>query len=165
MLLLLYVACLYHTVPQALKLSTLGSHGTTTVAHQFLPLVTATDGESVCACVCVLCFLWERTHHLKRGETTLRTGHGDTNPHLLPRDSKSNFAATVTTTAAVQRHYNSTSASNSGLCDSHCAFCVLYMCAVFTMRLSPLITGSHTTILVSRRFCVVYSFSVLLSHP
>ena len=42
----------------------------------------------------------------------------------LPRDIKRNRAATVTATAAAQQQCNSTSASNSGLCDSHGAFCV-----------------------------------------
>ena len=58
------------------------SHGTT-VAHQVLPFVTATDGASVCACVCVLCFICERTHISKRGARTLRRGGGDTNLHFL----------------------------------------------------------------------------------
>ena len=97
-LLLLYVSSsrLYHTFPQALKLSTFSSHGTTTVAHHVLPFVTDTDGASVFAsCVCVLCFLWDRTHNLKRGGRTLRQGQDDTNPYILPRDLASNHAATV----------------------------------------------------------------------
>ena len=59
--------CTYHVVciTPAVKFSSslsCGSHGTTAVAHQVLPVVTATDGASSCACVCVLYFLWERTH-------------------------------------------------------------------------------------------------------
>ena len=69
LLLLLYVSTYhvsYHTVPQALELSTFGRHGTTTVAHQVLPFVMATDGAWVLR-VCVLCFIWEPKHNLKRG--------------------------------------------------------------------------------------------------
>ena len=119
----------YHVVciPPSLKLSSsiFGGHGATTVAHQLLPFV---NGASVHARVCVLCFLlWGRTHSLKRGGRTLQRGQGDTNPHLLPQYFTSNRAATVATTAAVQQQYNSTSASNSALCDSHGAF-VFYRC-------------------------------------
>ena len=61
---------------QALNLSTLSRHGTTTVTHQILPFTTATDGVSVCACVCVLCFLRKKKKkkHSKRGGRTLRMG-------------------------------------------------------------------------------------------
>ena len=55
LLLPLYVSCLYHTaVPQALKLSLGGSHGTraVAVAHQVPPFMAATDGASVCAFAC-----------------------------------------------------------------------------------------------------------------
>ena len=56
----------------------------------------------------------------------LRRGQDDIYP--------SNRAATVhTTTSAVQQQYNSTSASNSGVCDSR-GDLVFVVCAVFTMR-------------------------------
>ena len=106
-LLLLCVSGLYHT----LKLSSsplCDSHVTTVVAHQVPPFVTATDGASVCACVCVLCFLLERTHHLNTGAIMLRRGQGDVNPHLPPRDYKSNRAAKVAPTASVQQRYSGT---------------------------------------------------------
>ena len=49
---------LYHVrITPSLKLSSCllcGSHGTTAVVHQALPLVTATDGASVCVRVCAM---------------------------------------------------------------------------------------------------------------
>ena len=55
-----------------------GSHGTTP-AHQLLPSVTDTDGVSVRVCLCVPCFLWERTQNLERGARMQRV-RGDTKP-------------------------------------------------------------------------------------
>ena len=80
-------------------------------------------------CVYVLCFLCGRTNNIKRGGKILQRGQGDINPHLIPRDFKSNRAATVTT-AAVQQHYNNTSASSSGLRDSHDALVFIHVCSV-----------------------------------
>ena len=50
--LLLLVYHVYITPSPNLSSSLLcGSHGTTALAHEALPFVTATDGASVCACV------------------------------------------------------------------------------------------------------------------
>ena len=56
----------------------------------------------------------------------LRRGQLDINPHLLPRDFKTNRAAMVTQ----QQRYNSTRASTSALCDSHGASVFIYVCSV-----------------------------------
>ena len=79
--------------------------------------MTAAGGASVCVCVCVPCFLWERKQNIiKKCARMLRWGQVHTCKPTLPRDFKSNHAATVTTAAAVQPHYNSsTSASISHL--------------------------------------------------
>ena len=77
------VSYLYRTVPQVLKLSTCGSHGTTAVAHQLFLLRRP------------------RTMHLCVRVPRLQ-GAGQYKP-TLPPDFKSNRAATVTTTAAVQQ--------------------------------------------------------------
>ena len=97
-----------------------GSHGTIAVAHQVLPFVTGTDGASV-------------HEHIISREVQGRCAGGrtiQTNTHFL--GISCNRAATVTTTAAVQQQYNSTSASNSGLCDSHGASVFMYVCGVHT---------------------------------
>ena len=100
-LLLLYVSCLYHTVPQALKLFAFCSHGSTTVAHQLLPFVTATDGASVCGGSCVLCFLWERTHNLQRVEGRCEGGRAmQTHTYVLGIL----HATAQPVTTAVQQH-------------------------------------------------------------
>ena len=52
----------------------------------------------------------------------------------LPRAFQRNCAATVTTAAAVLQRYNSTSASKSGLLESHGAIVFMYVCSVFTRR-------------------------------
>ena len=121
-LLLVYISCLYHTVPQALKLSTLwqprcNSSRTSSSSHCW------GHGRSIMRVrVKAMCpvDLGSRTHN--REKMMLRRGQGDIKPHLLPRDFKSNRAATVAATTAVQQQYNSTSASNPGVCDSLGAF-------------------------------------------
>ena len=101
--LLLYHVCI--TPSHKLSSSLLcASHGTTAVAHQALPFVTATDGASLCTCAChVSCppEKKERTHNILRGDAA--QGAGRYKP-ALRRDFKINRAATVTATAAVQQH-------------------------------------------------------------
>ena len=90
-----------------------GSHGTTAVTHQALPVVTATDGASVGVRVCATLpvdLVNRNRHIISRGAINwmLLRGAGGYKP-TLPRDFKNNRAATVptTTTAAVQQQYNS----------------------------------------------------------
>ena len=49
----------------------------------------------------------------------------------LARDFESNRTVTVATTPALQQPYNSISALNSGLCDSHVAFVFISVCIVY----------------------------------
>ena len=96
MLLLYYVR-----IAPFLKLSSsllCGGHGTTAVAHRALPFCGG-FGRRICVYVCLPCF----THTIKRDARMQRRGQGDTNPHLLPRDFKSNCAATAT--ISVQQHH------------------------------------------------------------
>ena len=92
------VPLLYHTVPPALELSTLRSRDTTAVAHQSLAFVTATDGASVCACLCHdYCnpTKKERTHTFFKIGAVAETGRFET---TLRRNYKNNRAATIHTT-------------------------------------------------------------------
>lgn len=93
----------YISLPPSLKLSTLGNHGTTPVAHQALPFATATGGSFVREGVChVSCRRrnWGRTQKKK----------GDINDGfhaLFLRNFEGNRAATVhnTTASGIQPHH------------------------------------------------------------
>ena len=106
------LSCLYHTLPQALKLSTWWQpRCNSSRTSSSSPFVTATNGASVCACLChVSCRRGtkQRTHNLKRGAICWMQGRGAGRYQLtLRRDVKSNRAATVhaTRTAAVHPQY------------------------------------------------------------
>ena len=115
------VSCLYHTVPQALRLSAWwqpwynSSHTSSSS-----PLVTAADGACVRVSVCVMfpVDVGNRNEHKSSREMQFigccAVGAGRYNFAL--GDFKSNRAATVPTTTkeAVEQRYNSTSAPDSG---------------------------------------------------
>ena len=118
-----------------------GSHGTTAVAHQALSF---SDGRGrciyVCACACHVSYR-NITYSQERCKGAAQ-GAGRYKP-TRSRDFKRKRAATDTTTAAVRQPHNSTSASNSGLWDTHCALLYSYhiisyhiscVCAVFSRR-------------------------------
>ena len=132
-------------ITPSLKLSSsllCDSHGRTAIEHQVLPFVTATDGASVCACVCVcvLCLLWERTHNLKRTsredlvQECCEGAGRDRHKPTLARDFKSNRAATVTRTAAVQQQYNSGTTAPAlqtlTIVTTMVLFCASHVCSV-----------------------------------
>ena len=108
----------------------------TAVEHQALPFVTATEG-ALCMCVFVPRFLFDlgnRNQHIISRQMQFiqcRAEGAERHRSTRPRDFKSSRAATVRTkrTAAVQQQFDSTCASNCGLCDSHGAFVFVCVCS------------------------------------
>ena len=131
------VPCLYHTVCQALQLSTWWQPRYNSSRTLSSPSsVTATDGASVCVRVWAMSpvDVGNRNEHIISKEVQVvgccarGAGRYKLSP---PRDFKNNRAATVhaARTGAVQQQYNSTSSSKSGPCDSRCAFVFLWVCS------------------------------------
>ena len=122
--------CMYHVgIMPSVKLSSsllCGGHGTTAVEHQAF-LRSRTVYQFARARASYVCY--DNEHIISREVQGCCKGSRaiQTHTYVLYRVFKSNRAATVATTAAVQQQYNSTSASNSALCDSHGAF-VFYRC-------------------------------------
>ena len=96
------------------------SHGATSVAHQALPFVTATDGASMCVCVCAMFPVDQRCNGLN---AALGGGAGR-HPHFLGVSKATALPRCTLRSAAVRS--DSTSASHSSLGLRLCA------CSVFT---------------------------------
>ena len=126
--------------------------------------MASTDGASVWARVCVLCFLWRQTHNLKRGPCarTLPREQGDTNPHLR---TSSGFEKQPRS-----HGYNSSSSASSLWCFVAATACVhMYVCSVHEETFIHALKKNHDSHLYRYLFPRTHSFltqtQVVEPHP
>ena len=104
------VSYLYHTVPQALKLSTLWQRRRYNSSRSSCSSFCDGHGRRICVRVCVPCSLFERPQNLQRGARILHREQGDTNPHLRTSCGISRATAQPQQLQQQQRYNSSTTA-------------------------------------------------------